>query len=112
MINNSKKIRNLAKKIKWILFCPKIKITKHKIKQRTILMFNNGLIKEVLYLKKVLNKNHIFLSTMGYKEADSLYQGYFLKKQAIKNTINKHYSYAKKQITWFQKESWWQQYIN
>ena len=74
-------------------------------------MFNNGLIKEAVKLKDYLGDNHKLAQTMGYKEAILLAENKITKEKAIENCLISHRQYAKRQTTWFKKESWWNKLI-
>lgn len=77
-----------------------------RINNRTTTMFRDGLIEETQWVLEkgyspVLNS----LNTVGYKEVLQLFEGKISKQQAIELTQQNTRHYAKRQKTWFRKNS-------
>ena len=47
---------------------------------------------------------------MGYEEAGLYYAGEMTEEQAVQQIIKRQWAYARRQRTWFKKESWWRIY--
>lgn len=80
---------------------PAREILYKKINQRTHIMFDDGLIKEVV---KIIEMGYSFelnsLNTVGYKECISLIMGEISLERAIELTKQNTRRYAKRQVTW------------
>ena len=75
----------------------------HRINQRVDMMIANGLIEEAekLYQHKKLNA----LQTVGYRELFSFFDGDFTKEFAISEIKKNTRRFAKRQLTWFRKDT-------
>lgn len=103
-IDNFKKINlNQAPRVTayWYLKIPSKKELESNLKFRVETMFASGFIDEVSKLNK-----HI--PTVGYEEVRNYLNNIISKKEAMEKVFIRHRQYAKKQITWFKKELWWQ----
>lgn len=84
----------------WFLkICPREEL-ENNLMIRVEKMFNLGFVDEALKLNGQV-------PTTGYKEVLEYARNIISKKEAIEKIFIKHRQYAKKQITWFKKESWW-----
>ena len=79
------------------------KILYNRINSRVELMINNGLIKEVESLIPYKNKNS--LKTVGYKELFQYFEGIYTLTEAVEKIKQNTRRFAKRQITWFKKDS-------
>jgi tRNA dimethylallyltransferase len=72
-----------------------------RIRRKTEVMFENGLLKEVkeLYVKNI--NGPIIASAIGYKELYEYYKGNILLEDAIIEIKDNSTHYAKRQYTWF-----------
>ena len=66
-------------------------------------MINNGLHKEVESLIPYKNKNS--LKTVGYKELFQYFEGTYTLTEAVEKIKQNTRRFAKRQITWFKKDS-------
>ena len=73
-----------------------------RINKRVDIMIKEGLEKEVHSLIKY--KDYLALSTIGYKEFFSYFNGEIDKETAIELIKRNSRRYAKKQLTWFRKD--------
>lgn len=74
-----------------------------KINQRVLQMYQAGLKKEALELKKTYPKNQVLSQVIGYQE---WYEGLDLADEKIIAEIKKNTRrYAKRQLTWFRRDS-------
>jgi tRNA dimethylallyltransferase len=73
-----------------------------RINQRVEIMIENGLLEEAtkLYPNKDLNA----LKTVGYRELFSFFNGEFTKEFALSEIKKNTRRFAKRQLTWFQKD--------
>ncbi len=77
-----------------------------KIGNRTLQMFNSGWIKEVdRLLESGAKASWPGMKTLGYPEVISHLGGFTGKDEMINRIITQTRQYAKKQMTWFRKES-------
>lgn len=78
----------------------------NRINQRCLDMWENGLVEET---KKILNMGYSpqlnSLNTVGYKEAIAYISSKYTKEQAIEKMQQSTRNYAKRQLTWFRKNS-------
>ena len=102
--NNNQNIRINAF---WFLCWPDRFILENKLLNRIEQMFDYGLIKEAIKLRKSLPENHYLLYTIGYKEALLFYDKKITLQEAKERIFFRHRKYAKRQYTWFKKEKWW-----
>lgn len=79
------------------------KILYNRINSRVELMINNGLLKEVESLIPYKNKNS--LKTVGYKELFQYFEGIYTLTEAVEKIKQNTRRFAKRQITWFKKDS-------
>ena len=79
------------------------KILYNRINSRVELMINNGLLTEVESLIPYKNKNS--LKTVGYKELFQYFEGTYTLTEAIEKIKQNTRRFAKRQITWFKKDS-------
>jgi tRNA dimethylallyltransferase len=82
------------------------------IGDRVATMFNNGLGDEACMLRKTLPQDHWALGVMGYKEALLYHDGIISRAEAESKTALRHRHYAKRQFTWFNKESFYRWIIS
>ncbi len=75
---------------------------------RTRQMFADGIVEESAALAKRLPPTHPLLSTMGTAEALQLHRGEINLDVAVAMVITRTRQYARRQRTWFRKETWWQ----
>jgi tRNA dimethylallyltransferase len=75
---------------------------------RTKKMFEGGLVEEALALRERTSPGCPLLTTIGYKESLAFADGLTDLPQAIELTFIRTRQYAKRQMTWFSKEGWWQ----
>ena len=74
-----------------------------RINQRVISMVENGLESEV---RNLLPQNHLnALQTLGYSEWAPYFEGNLSKEKVIENIQQNTRHYAKRQMTWFKKDS-------
>lgn len=78
-----------------------------RIEDRVAAMFDHGLIDEAKELRARLPQNHWALSVMGYDEALQVLDGKMSLEDAKIKTAIRHRQYAKRQFTWFNKESFY-----
>lgn len=74
-----------------------------RIAERTKHMMDQGLLDEVISLLPYRNKNA--LNTVGYKELFDHLDGNCSLEQAVENIETNTRRYAKRQLTWFRKDS-------
>lgn len=91
----------------WILLWPQREWLMERIAQRAAGMFDEGLVEEALQLRDHIGSDHPLMHTMGYAEALLLADGTYTYAQALETVTIRQRQYAKRQMTWFQKEPWW-----
>jgi tRNA dimethylallyltransferase len=91
----------------WVYKKPAREILISNIEKRVKTMFEQGLLDEAKKLKSYLPENHWALKIMGYEEALKFLDKELTLDQAIEKTIIRHRQYAKRQYTWFNKESFY-----
>jgi tRNA dimethylallyltransferase len=91
----------------WLLIYPEKEWLWDRLLARVKHMFDNGLIEEALALRERLKVRVGLLKTMGYEEALLWADGLLSKEDAIMQTSIRHRQYARRQLTWFKKETWW-----
>lgn len=74
-----------------------------RINHRVDLMIANGLLEEAKALHQ--HKNLNALQTVGYRELFSFFEGDFTKEFAISEIKKNTRRFAKRQVTWFKKDS-------
>lgn len=92
---------------KWLLIYPEKEWLWDRILTRVNYMFNNGLVEEALALRELVTVKTGLLKTMGYQEALLWADGLLGKEDAIMQAAISHRQYARRQMTWFKKETWW-----
>jgi tRNA dimethylallyltransferase len=100
--------RDVRVQAKWVLLEASMAWLSERLRQRVLEMFSQGLVQEAVALRSLLGGSHRLLDTMGYKEALGLYDGSLTQEEAIQETYRRHRQFARRQRTWFQKETWWQ----
>lgn len=75
------------------------------INQRAAAMFSNGLVEETERLLARYGQDCRPLLALGYKQAGMLLRGDLSMQDAIASTQQGHRNYAKRQMTWFRRES-------
>jgi tRNA dimethylallyltransferase len=98
---NTKATRNF-KIIKTALYLPKEQLH-HNINSRVDAMIKKGLIEEVKALRPYQHLNA--LQTVGYKEVFEWLDGRLTKESAIDLIRQNTRQYAKRQLTWFKKDT-------
>lgn len=90
---------------RWIYLKPdRLKLFK-KIETRIVDMFEAGLVDEAINLRRYLPPDHWALTVMGYREALLYADSKLTLNLAMEKTLIRHRQYAKRQYTWFNKES-------
>ena len=75
-----------------------------RINKRVDVMISKGLIEEVHKIYTKYNKSCFKISSIGYKELFSYFDGKITLEEAIEEIKKESRRYAKRQITWFKKE--------
>jgi tRNA dimethylallyltransferase len=91
----------------WIYKKPDKKALQKNIEKRVKKMFSNGIVEETQQLKMNLPQGHWALDVMGYRETSQFLDNKISLEEAMKNTFIRHRQYAKRQYTWFDKESFY-----
>lgn len=77
-----------------------------KIEERVELRLKSGIEKEISHLlKKGVGWSDQSMSSLGYRQWRDYFEGKKTKKEAIENWKQEERQYAKRQITWFKKDS-------
>ncbi|MDD2372648.1 MAG: tRNA (adenosine(37)-N6)-dimethylallyltransferase MiaA [Syntrophomonadaceae bacterium] len=77
-----------------------------RINLRVEQMLTGGLIKEVTLLRdKGYNLNHNSMQALGYKQVFCYLEGFLSEKEMIDEIKRETRRYAKRQLTWFRKDS-------
>lgn len=76
-----------------------------RIDQRVLEMVEEGLVEEAT--KLFPQRNHVALQTVGYTEIFNYLEGKYTREEAIGLIQRNTRRYAKRQVTWFNKEDWW-----
>lgn len=92
---------------RWLLLFPQREWLKQRLFARVQQMFRDGLIDEAVALRNTIGADHELVKTMGYDEALQVYDKSMSLNDAILEVTRRHNGYAKRQMTWFQKEAWW-----
>jgi tRNA dimethylallyltransferase len=90
----------------WLLFRPIREELNARLLIRTKNMFESGLVDEAIALRQHLGE-HPLLQTIGYKESLEYADGIIDKAAAIERTFIRTRQYAKRQASWFAKETYW-----
>lgn len=85
---------------------PPREVLYERINTRVVRMFDGGLIAEVRgLLDHGVPENAKPFESVGYAEAVAVVRGRMTREQAIESTQTRTRHYAKRQITWFRRES-------
>ncbi len=76
-----------------------------RINQRALVMFERGLVEETGQLLAKYGDTARPLTSLGYKQAVQLLRGELTRDAAITAAQQAHRNYAKRQLTWFRRES-------
>ena len=76
-----------------------------RINARASQMFEAGLIEETLLLVEKYGGAARPLTTLGYKQSVQFLRAEFTREQAVQAAQQAHRNYAKRQMTWFRRES-------
>lgn len=76
------------------------------INQRVVKMMEAGLLEEARHL--FAQQDQIALQTVGYQELFEYFEGKYSLEEATLRIQQNTRRYAKRQMTWFRKEPWWQ----
>ena len=76
-----------------------------RINQRARRMFENGLIEETQRLQQKYGESARSLGSLGYKQAVQFLRGELSREQAVQAAQQAQRNYAKRQWTWFRRES-------
>jgi tRNA dimethylallyltransferase len=75
-----------------------------RINDRAIQMFDRGLVEETKSLIEKYGATVRPFSSLGYKQAAEFLRGEVIRSEAIESAQQAHRNYAKRQMTWFQRE--------
>lgn len=80
---------------------------KEKIRKRLILRFRHGMIRETreLLTKKQITKKRLEELGLEYRYIEKYFSGQIRKRQMIEQLEKEIWRYAKRQMTWFRKDS-------
>ena len=104
LLTATKKIRSF-KMVKFLLHIDKNQLELN-IEKRVDQMVENGLFQEVENLRDKKNLNA--LNTVGYKEIFNFFNGNYSREEAINLIKRNTKKYAKRQMTWFKKDTSYQ----
>ncbi len=76
-----------------------------RINQRGAAMFDRGLIEETSRLMERYGRECRALSSLGYAQAMAVLAGEITREEAVAQTQQGHRNYAKRQMTWFRRDS-------
>ncbi|HEY2040474.1 MAG TPA: tRNA (adenosine(37)-N6)-dimethylallyltransferase MiaA [Edaphobacter sp.] len=76
-----------------------------RINQRAAEMFDRGLIEETARLMERYGRECRALSSLGYLQAASVLAGEMTREEAVAQAQQGHRNYAKRQMTWFRRDS-------
>jgi tRNA dimethylallyltransferase len=76
-----------------------------RINQRAAAMFDRGLIEETERLIARYGADCRPLTSLGYAEASAVLQNELTRERAVTQAQQGHRNYAKRQLTWFRRES-------
>lgn len=93
----------------WFLLRPAMSELDTHLRTRVSQMFDQGLVQEAVLLRDYLGEQDLCerLKTPGYLEALELSEQKIGLEQAKERVFRRHRQYAKRQNTWFKKETWW-----
>ena len=104
LLTATKKIRSF-KMVKFLLHIDKNQLELN-IEKRVDQMVENGLFQEVENLRDKKNLNA--LNTVGYKEIFNFFNGNYSREEAINLIKRNTKKYAKRQMTWFKRDTSYQ----
>ena len=76
-----------------------------RINQRATAMFDRGLIEETKRLIERYGRDCRPLTSLGYAEASAVLRNEVTREQAVAQAQQGHRNYAKRQLTWFRRET-------
>jgi len=76
-----------------------------RINQRAAAMFDRGLIEETERLIERYGRDCRPLTSLGYAEASAVIREELTREQAVAQAQQGHRNYAKRQLTWFRRET-------
>lgn len=76
-----------------------------RINRRARQMFESGLVEEAAHILQKHGADAWPLSSLGYKQATQLLRSELTREQAVEAAQQAHRNYAKRQMTWFRRES-------
>ena len=76
-----------------------------RINQRAAAMFDRGLVEETERLVGRYGESCRPLTSLGYAEAVAVLRGELTREQAVAQAQQGHRNYAKRQLTWFRRET-------
>lgn len=76
-----------------------------RINQRAAAMFDRGLIEEMARLMERYGRECRALGSLGYAQAAAVLAGEMTREQAVTQAQQGHRNYAKRQMTWFRRDS-------
>jgi tRNA dimethylallyltransferase len=82
----------------------------HRINQRVIRMIENGALDEVREMIQTVPENAGVYHIIGVKELRAYIRGMISKEEAIFQMQQASRRYAKRQMTWFRRETWMESY--
>jgi tRNA dimethylallyltransferase len=92
---------------RWLLVDAPLDALEPRIRTRARAMFDHGLLDEAKALRARLPAGHRLLDTLGIAEALAVADGAIDVDTALARTSLRTRQYARRQRTWFKKESWW-----
>jgi tRNA dimethylallyltransferase len=92
----------------WFLLHPAREALNVRLLARTHEMFEQGLVEEAVALRESLPEGAAILETIGYEECLAYVDGLQQRDEAIERTFIRTRQYAKRQMSWFLKEEWWE----
>jgi tRNA dimethylallyltransferase len=92
------------KKLHGILLCPPRDILHARIARRAEEMLEYGAIEEVAAIRDILSPTAC--KAIGVKQITAMLDGKLNRAQCLKAIIDATRQYAKRQITWFRRETW------
>lgn len=91
----------------WFLLDAEMAWLTPRLHERACGMFAAGLVEESEALVQRLGDAHPLSKTMGYEEAYAWARQRISYEDALERTFRRQRQYAKRQRTWFRKETWW-----
>jgi tRNA dimethylallyltransferase len=84
---------------------PKRELLYERINERCKAMFLKGLVEETAMLRDRFGDDCRALGALGYAQAMSVLRGEVVEKEAVGAAKQGHRNYAKRQMTWFRRET-------